>query len=613
MPPFELSHSDLVAKPGDQRSQGFLIDDVLHPFINGTGAAQIFNNFAARKVEPEYVPAARTLSGEWAVQNLSSAAGAVLTYTVAGKAAGFGLDKIGTGLGLQGGAARFLASDATAQIVGAGLFDLAKAPNPGETRLGNAAGSVTAFSVFSAGNSLLAQSKTIAESSFYTGLGRVAVGAAGGLTALETSHLVSCKLGVDSKLTWDDRLRVMASGGFVNAALPPIQKGIETVVDHAINGQPWGKGIPAERYIEYSKEGLQNRISDLEKTNPAATEKIAALNQQLAELGDPALKQLGRDNPFARVKAVEGDTGTKADVTNNRVEFNTSDGPAKLAHELKHLRMAKMAEPIYTEIGKMVKADPLQAEANFYILRANMESAARQVENQVQANQPGAPAVVENPLALGNQLANNGKTYFENWQAEWQQFQSNPKFRPGFEFTQARDGRAAALDGRSLDRAPESRLPAFTREGFLPPGIHPSNWEDFTAKYSFTPRRQALLTNMETLLQELRNQGGERVYVGGSFVTTKPEPGDFDMTWRVSGEELGRLMKKAPILTNRQLQRETLGGELMATYPNSPGDGVLGFLQKSRSGLQIGVVELNLSTLPLRASSVGEAAAGRKK
>lgn len=138
---------------------------------------------------------------------------------------------------------------------------------------------------------------------------------------------------------------------------------------------------------------------------------------------------------------------------------------------------------------------------------------------------------------------------------------------------------AARLQARFMSGALETRLPmrsdeplpAYTSDGFLPPGIHKA--------------RPA-------------GKNGDRVFVGGSFVTNKPVPNDFDMTWRVSGQQLGVLQKKSPILTNRTLQKDTLGGQLMATYPNSPGDGVLGFLQKSRANRPIGVVEIELSSLP---------------
>ncbi len=228
---------DLSAKQTDPHSEGWLADNIWHPFVNGTGVKQIYNNFAKEKLQAEYVPEAKTFSADWAVQSLASAGGAILTYSVVGKVAGMGLASAGENLGLQGSAARFLASDTTAQILGAGLFDFAKAPNQGETRLGNAAGSVAAFSMFSAGNSLLAGSRTIAESSLLSGVGRAAVGAAGGLTSLETSHFVAGLQGVDNKISWDDRFKAMANGGFVNVALPPLQKAMTRTIDTVINEQ----------------------------------------------------------------------------------------------------------------------------------------------------------------------------------------------------------------------------------------------------------------------------------------------------------------------------------------------------------------------------------------
>ncbi len=439
-----LTESALVADlQNDPRAQGWWTDNVFHPFINGTGLTQICNNFTEKKIEPAYVAPAKTLSTDWAVQSLSSAGGAILTYTIVGKVAGLGLNSLGRNLGLQGAGARFLASDTTAQIVGAGIFDFAKSPHEGETRLGNATGSIAAFSLFSAGNHMLARSQSIAKSSLYTGLGRLAVGAAGGLTALETSHLVSGILGEKSNLKFEDRLNAAANGAFINFALPPIQKGITTVVDHAINGQPFGKGIPVERYLKYSQETLENKLAAVDPASPDAQAKTTSLKQQLAELQDPVLRNLGRDNPFARVKLAAENIQSKADMSGNRVLFNESEGPARLAHELKHLRIAKFAEPIYKQIGKMAKTDPLQAEANYYILRANMESAARQAEASVKGNS----TVIDNPLVMGAELASNGRTYFENWSSEWKQFQANPKYRPGFEYSphQAKD---AAVPGK---------------------------------------------------------------------------------------------------------------------------------------------------------------------
>lgn len=452
-----LSRSELISDKhhADPRSEGWWTDNVWHPFVNGTGVTQIYNNFTEKKVEPAYVAPAKTLSTDWAVQSLASAGGAILTYTIAGKAAGFGLERLGSSMGLQGASARFLSNETTAQIVGAAAFDFAKAPNPGETRLGNTAGSIAAFGMFAAGNRMLSSSKVFAESSIATGLGRIGVGAVGGLTSLETSHFVSGLLGQKSEITMDDRLKAMANGGFVNFALPPIQKTATTVVDYAVNAQPWGKGIPVERYLEYSRDSLKNQLADLDPSAKGAGEKITSLKQQLAELGDPTLRALGRDNPLARVKTATDPS--KADMARNTVLFNEAEGAGKLTHELKHLRIGKIAETSYQQIGKMLKTDPLQAEANYYMLRANMEAAARAAENAVR---PGS--TVDNPLSVGMEKASNGKTYFENWNNEFKQFQQNPKFRPNFEFSPAPDApappsAAAAAAEKSALATPQAK------------------------------------------------------------------------------------------------------------------------------------------------------------
>ena len=213
-----LTQSDLVAVKNDPRSEGWLADNVFHPFVNGTGLRQIYNNFAEKKLEPAYVAPAELLSRDWAVQSLSTAAGAILTYTLVGEAAGAGLKTVGAKLGVQGKAAAFLASGSTAQIAGAGFYDYLKAPDPGETRLGNALGSAFAFGVFAAGNNYLASSRKIADSSLYTGLGRAAVGMAGGLSSLEVCHAVSSLLAEKRRIGFDESVNALANGALINVA-----------------------------------------------------------------------------------------------------------------------------------------------------------------------------------------------------------------------------------------------------------------------------------------------------------------------------------------------------------------------------------------------------------
>jgi hypothetical protein len=199
----------------------------------------------------------------------------------------------------------------------------------------------------------------------------------------------------------------------------------------------------------------------------------------------------------------------------------------------------------------------------------------------------------------------------DNWNsgANWDQNKAimEQRFAPFvFDTTLAMGGgMAGGFAGSRFARSQqfEPMLPAFTKDGFLPPGIHKATWQEFATTYGTTPRRQDLLANMEFLLREAKSVGGEKVYVGGSFVTTKANPKDFDMTWKIDGQRIGEIRQTNPIVVDRTMQSEKLGGELMVTYPG-PGDGgVLAFLMKNnRYRTQVGVVELDLATLPSNTS-----------
>ena len=54
--------------------------------------------------------------------------------------------------------------------------------------------------------------------------------------------------------------------------------------------------------------------------------------------------------------------------------------------------------------------------------------------------------------------------------------------------------------------------------GNLPPGVHEATWDEFLARYGYTPHRLALLAGLKLALDGLRTAGCRRVYVDGSFV-----------------------------------------------------------------------------------------------
>ena len=76
-------------------------------------------------------------------------------------------------------------------------------------------------------------------------------------------------------------------------------------------------------------------------------------------------------------------------------------------------------------------------------------------------------------------------------------------------------------------------IPSFESGGNLPPGIHPATWSELASRFGGTAHRQSLLAGLKGALEALREAGCRRVYIDGSFVTAKVEPGDFDGCWEV--------------------------------------------------------------------------------
>ena len=99
---------------------------------------------------------------------------------------------------------------------------------------------------------------------------------------------------------------------------------------------------------------------------------------------------------------------------------------------------------------------------------------------------------------------------------------------------------------------------------------------DIEDRYATNERRRMLFEGLERALACLRRAGCKTVYLDGSFVTEKPEPGDYDVCWEVAGVDLVQL---DPVLRDfsdkRQKQKDKYGGEFFPA--ESLADGVIFF------------------------------------
>ena len=75
-------------------------------------------------------------------------------------------------------------------------------------------------------------------------------------------------------------------------------------------------------------------------------------------------------------------------------------------------------------------------------------------------------------------------------------------------------------------------IPAFdANTGALPPGNYQATLDQIVKRLGFTPRRRWLLKGLCAAVEGFWAAGIEEIYIGGSFCTEKPDPGDVDGYW----------------------------------------------------------------------------------
>lgn len=144
-------------------------------------------------------------------------------------------------------------------------------------------------------------------------------------------------------------------------------------------------------------------------------------------------------------------------------------------------------------------------------------------------------------------------------------------------------------------------IPEFDENGNLPPRIHFCTWEEFVERFGITRRRLRLIEGLKTAMEQLQAVGCQTIYIDGSFVTEKLNPGDFDACWDENGVDFYGLQSIAPTLYNfaqkRAEQKAQYGGEIFpANYPaNSWGTPFIDFFQfDTRTDTRKGIIAIDL-------------------
>ena len=111
-------------------------------------------------------------------------------------------------------------------------------------------------------------------------------------------------------------------------------------------------------------------------------------------------------------------------------------------------------------------------------------------------------------------------------------------------------------------------IPEFDENGNLPTGVHFCEWEEFVDRFGTTDLRLRLMRGLQMAMQQLKAAGCRTIYINGSFVTSKSDPGDFDACWDREDVDIDYLRREAPQLLkyyDRAGQKAKYKGELFAS------------------------------------------------
>jgi hypothetical protein len=132
----------------------------------------------------------------------------------------------------------------------------------------------------------------------------------------------------------------------------------------------------------------------------------------------------------------------------------------------------------------------------------------------------------------------------------------------------------------------------------LPAGIHNATLEEIEQRFATNEKRKTLFEGFRRAALALRAAGCPAIFLDGSFVTDKPEPGDFDVSWDPVGVDPAKLDPVFLDFNNRRKrQKDKYGGEFFPSSAKAEATAVfLDFFQKDKhSGRAKGIIRVQFA------------------
>lgn len=143
-------------------------------------------------------------------------------------------------------------------------------------------------------------------------------------------------------------------------------------------------------------------------------------------------------------------------------------------------------------------------------------------------------------------------------------------------------------------------IPPFDVDGDLPPGRHTATWPEFQARFcifTHSDHRLQLCRNIAQLINDARaSHIVERVIFGGSFVSARPEPNDFDCIVVLhAGTQYDTLQPFQRWVADTREASRRYRGDIFVARTDQPTLGIYGdFFAINRHDKQVDLVEVTL-------------------
>ncbi len=142
-------------------------------------------------------------------------------------------------------------------------------------------------------------------------------------------------------------------------------------------------------------------------------------------------------------------------------------------------------------------------------------------------------------------------------------------------------------------------IPEPNANGELPPGVHPATMNEIKQRYATNPTRRAQYEGLTEACAGLAAARCPTLWLNGSFITTKDEPGDYDAAFDPDGIDWHHLGLHHPELMDfdhpRTTQKRRYQGEILPRYAGVAD--MVDFFQHNRDGQPKGIIAIDLTQL----------------